>query len=76
MPNTKSPVAVFDLTAAERDAVEPVLGVGDDVVGIVVAREQVGVRHPHHRQVLIRLAATVAAARATLLARARTRSHM
>ena len=28
MPNTKSPVAVFDLAAAERDAVEAVLGVG------------------------------------------------
>ena len=27
MPNTKSPVAVFDLPAAERDAVDAVLGV-------------------------------------------------
>ena len=40
----------------------------DDVVGIVVAREQERVGHAHHRQVLVRLAPAVAAARASVLA--------
>ena len=54
-----------DLAAAQSHAVEPVPGVGDDVGGVGGARQQVRVRHPHHRQVPVGLAPPVATARAT-----------
>ena len=43
-------------------------GVGHDLVGARLPVDQVGVGHPHHRQVLVRLAAAVARRRAALLA--------
>ena len=52
----------IDLAAAELHAVDAVVDAADDVVGIGLAFEQERVRHAHHRQVLVRLAATVAAA--------------
>ena len=77
MPNTKSPVAVFDLAAAERDAVEAVLGVWRMMSsGSSSPGEQERVGHAHHRQVLVRLAPAVAAARATLLAGAHEVPHV
>ena len=46
------------------------------VVGVVVALEQERVGHAHHRQVLVGLAPTVAAARAPVLARAHEVPHV
>ena len=76
MPKTKSPVAVSTWPPPSADAVEAVLGVADDVVGVVVAGEQERVGHAHHRQVLVRLAPAVAAARAPVLAGAHEVPHV
>src|SRR5690554_786787 len=42
-----------DLTAAELGDEHAPFGGGDDVVGVVGAVADVGVRHPHHREVLV-----------------------
>src|SRR4051812_4525323 len=50
------------LAAPERDAVEAVGRLPDDLVGVLGAGLDVGVGHPHHRQVLVGLAPAVAGA--------------
>ena len=49
-----------DLAAAEAGHEHAPLGGGDDVVGVVLAGEQEGVGHPHHREVAVALAPAVA----------------
>ena len=57
-----------DLPAAQRRHVHAVVGRGHDAARVALATHQVGVGHPHHRQVLVALAPTVAGPRASLLA--------
>ena len=57
-----------DLTAAEGGAVQAVGGGGDDVVGVGLAGQQVGVGHPDHRERLVGLPPAVAARLPALLA--------
>src|SRR5690606_10858784 len=64
------------LPAAEVGHVHALGGGGDDVVGVVGAGQHVGVGHPHHRQVLVALAATVAGAGPALLAGAQEVPHV
>ena len=53
IPNTKSPVAGIDLTAAELHRVDTEVDAANDVVGIGLAFEQERVRHARHRQVAV-----------------------
>ena len=65
-----------DLAAAERDAVEPVRRLADDFVRVLRAGSEERVGHPHHREVLVRLSPSVAAARTPLLAGAYEVPHV
>ena len=57
-----------DLPSAELRHVHTGVGVGDDRLGVVVTGGDVGVGHPHHREVLVALAAAVSRGQTTLLA--------
>ncbi len=65
-----------DLTAAELDRVDAEVDAAHDVVGIGVALEQERVRHAGHGQVAVALPPTVAARRASFLARPHDVPHV
>ena len=68
VPKTKSPVAVLTWPPPSFLTIDAVGGLGDDLVGVLGAGEQVRVGHADHREVLVALASAVARRLATLLA--------